>query len=320
MAKEKKLLDQVRNVIRVKHYSIRTEETYVDWIKRFILFHGKTHPKDMGEAEINAFLTHLAVDKKVAASTQNQALNAILFLYKQVLDIGLDLNLDAVRAKKSGRLPVVLTKDEVTKVIGLMSGIHQMMAQLLYGSGLRLMECVRLRVKDIDFGNKYINIWDGKGMKCRRAILPERVVPLLRNHLEQVKLIHENDLVNGYGSVYLPFAFDRKDSSAAREWTWQYVFPSKSLSRDPRSEAFRRNHVAESGLQKAVKKAARVSGIPKRISPHTFRHSFATHLLQNGYDIRTIQELLGHADVKTTQIYTHVLHDMNRIAVRSPLD
>ncbi len=320
MSDQPKLLDQVRDAIRVKHYSIHTEDAYVDWIKRYIIFHDKKHPRDMGGPEIKTFISHLAVDKNVAASTQNQALNAILFLYKHVLDIELNLKLDSVRAKKTGALPTVLTKDETKQVIGLIPSSHQLMAQLLYSGGLRLMECVRLRVKDIDFGNKYINIWDGKGMKCRRTMLSERIIPMLQNQLEQVKLMHDNDLANGYGSVYLPFAFGRKDHSAAKEWVWQYVFPSKSISKDPRSGVFRRHHIDPSSLQKAVKKAARLSGIPKRISPHTFRHSFATHLLQNGYDLRTIQELLGHADIKTTQIYTHVLQDTNRLAVRSPWD
>jgi len=315
----KKLLDQVREAILLKHYSIHTEEAYVNWIKRFILFHHKRHPQEMGRAEIEAFLTHLAVHERVAASTQNQALNALLFLYREVLQQDLTFPIHAIRAKKPKRLPTVLTKEEVRQVLAQLSGTHRLMVQLLYGSGLRLMECVRLRVKDVDFAQRQITVRDGKGMQDRVTMLPNSLVTPLQEHLQRVKRLHEEDLARGYGSVYLPFALERKYPNADREWMWQYVFPSGRLSRDPRSGAVRRHHVDESGLQKAVRVAARTAGINKRVSCHTFRHSFATHLLENGYDIRIVQELLGHKDVKTTMIYTDV---MNRsgLVVRSPLD
>jgi integron integrase len=315
----KKLLDQVREAIRVKHYSIRTEEAYVNWIKRYIFFHHKRHPREMGVAEIEAFLTHLAVDQHVAASTQNQALHALLFLYREVLKIDLERPVDAVRAKRPKRLPTVLTKAEVRQVLESMSGTHQLMAKLLYGSGLRLMECLRLRVKDLDFAQRQIIVRNGKGHKDRVTMLPESLIPDLQRHLHHVKLIHEEDLAKGYGSVYLPDALERKYPNANREWLWQYVFPATQLSKDPRSGEMRRHHLHESSLQKAVRQAARLAGIPKRVTCHTFRHSFATHLLEDGYDIRTVQELLGHEDVKTTMIYTHVLN-RGGLAVRSPLD
>ncbi len=318
MPQPRKLLDQVRDAIRLKHYSIRTEQAYVDWITRYILFHHKRHPKEMGVPEIQDFLTHLAVNLNVSASTQNQALCALLFLYREVLhqDLG---PIDALRAQKPKRLPTVLTRDEVQRLIAQMSGTHQLMAKLLYGSGLRLMECVRLRVKDLDFGQHLIVVRDGKGEKDRITMLPDAVVPALQEHLQRVKLIHENDLKLGYGSVYLPYALERKLPNASKEWVWQYVFPSDRLSTDPRSGITRRHHLDETGLQKAVRAAARMAGITKRVTCHTFRHSFATHLLESGYDIRTVQELLGHKDVKTTMIYTHVLN-RGGLAVRSPLD
>jgi integron integrase len=314
----KKLLDQVRDTLRLKHYSIRTENSYVDWIRRYILFHNKRHPREMGAPEVQAFLTHLAVKENVAASTQNQALSALLFLYREVLhkDLG---PIDALRAQKPKRLPTVLTKDEVRKVIGNLSGTHRLMASLLYGSGLRLMECLRLRVKDVDFARRAIIVRDGKGEQDRVTMLPESLIAPLQEHLQRVKRLHEEDLAKGYGSVYLPDALDRKYPNASREWIWQYVFPSDHLSTDPRSGVVRRHHLDESGLQKAVRAAARAAGINKRVTCHTFRHSFATHLLENGYDIRTVQELLGHKDVKTTMIYTHVLQ-RGGLAVRSPLD
>ena len=315
----KKLLDQVRDAIRLKHYSIRTEEAYVTWIKRYILFHNKRHPLEMGIPEIEAFLTHLAVDQKVAASTQNQAFSALLFLYREVLKKDLDGPIDAMRAKRPKRLPTVLTKEETLNVIGQLSGTHRLMANLLYGSGLRLMECLRLRVKDVDFAQRLIVVRDGKGMEDRVTMLPDSLVTPLQEHLQLVKRLHDEDLARGYGSVYLPFALERKYPNADQEWIWQYVFPSNRLSKDPRSGVVRRHHVSESGLQKAVKKAARLAGINKRVTCHTFRHSFATHLLEDGYDIRTVQELLGHKDVKTTMIYTHVLN-RGPLAVRSPLD
>jgi integron integrase len=319
MEHDKKLLDQVRDAIRLKHYSIRTEESYVDWIKRYILFHKKRHPKDMGPAEVEAFLTHLAVEGNVAASTQNQALSALLFLYREVLHQELDAPLDSVRAKKPRRLPVVLTPDETRQVIQGMTGVYQLMAKLLYGSGLRLMECVRLRVKDIDFERREIVVRDAKGQHDRVTMLPASLVAPLQEHLQRVKLLHQQDLKDGYGQVYLPYALDRKSPNAAKEWGWQYVFPSERLSTDPRAGLKRRHHVDESNLQRAVKDAVRLARIAKPASCHTFRHSFATHLLESGYDIRTVQELLGHKDVKTTMIYTHVLN-RGGLAVRSPLD
>jgi integron integrase len=314
-----KLLDQVRDAIRLRHYSIRTEQAYTDWIKRFILFHGKRHPREMGETEVTQFLTHLARHGNVAASTQNQALSALLFLYKEVLkqEIGW---LDKVeRARKPQKLPVVLTRREVKRIFAQLKGTEKLMAGLLYGSGLRLMECVRLRVKDVDFGYARITVRDGKGAKDRVTMLPVNLAARLKQHLLKVKIQHEQDLADGFGSVYLPFALDRKFPNAEREWAWQYVFPSGRLSTDPRSGKRQRHHVAEGLLQAAVKRAVRGSGISKPATCHTLRHSFATHLLDNGYDIRTVQELLGHKDVSTTMIYTHVLNKPG-IGVKSPID
>lgn len=293
----KKLLEQVRDAIRLKHYSIRTEEAYVKWIIRFILFHNKKHPKDMGIREIEEFLTYLAVQKRVAASTQNQAYSAILFLYREVLKKGLEGEIDSIRAKKPKRLPTVLTKEEAHRVINAMSGTHQLMVKLLYGSGLRLMECVRLRVKDVSFGQNQIIVRDAKGMQDRITLFPESIKQHLTDHLKHIKILHEEDISKGYGSVYLPFALARKYPNAHREWGWQYVFPAKTLSMDPRSGETRRHHIYEGTLQKAVKEAVHLGRIHKPVSCHTFRHSFATHLLEDGYDIRTVQELLGHKDV-----------------------
>jgi len=315
----RKLLDQVRDVIRLKHYSYRTEESYVDWIRRFILFHNKRHPKDMGSAEIQAFLTHLAVKGKVAASTQNQALSALLFLYRHVLQKPLEAPIDAVRAKSSHYLPTVLTQEEVKQVIQNLSGVNKLFIQLLYGSGLRLTEGLRLRIKDLDFGQRQIVVRDVKGNQSRVTMLPDAIHEPLKKHLQRVKRLHLHDLEHGYGAVYLPFALERKYPNADREWVWQFVFPSLCLSRDPRSGIVRRHHLHETSIQKSLKQAVREAGIDKRVGCHTFRHSFATHLLQNGYDIRTVQELLGHKDVKTTMIYTHVLNRGGR-GVRSPLD
>jgi integron integrase len=315
----KKLLDQVHDVMRVKHYSIRTEQAYVDWIKRYILFHGKRHPQEMGVPEIEAFLTHLAVEQNVAASTQNQALSALLFLYREVLETELG-PVDAVRAKKPKRLPTVLTKEEAMAVITALSGTNQLIARLLYGSGLRLIECLRLRVKDVDFAYRQITVRDGKGEVDRVTMLPESLRALtLQEHLQRVRMLHQHDLDSGYGAVYLPYALERKYPNAHKEWCWQYVFPARSFSRDPRSGIVRRHHLGETGPQRAVREATKLAGINKPASCHTFRHSFATHLLENGYDIRTVQELLGHKDVKTTMIYTHVLN-RGPMAVRSPLD
>ena len=314
-----RLLDQVRYVIRVKHYSIRTEEAYLQWIKRFIFFHGKRHPREMGPREIEAFLTDLAVRGKVAASTQNQALNALVFLYKEVLHIELG-EFSAVRAKRPERLPVVLTKAEAAKLLAAMKpGTIGLMVRLLYGTGMRLMECVRLRVKDVLFEENQIVVRDGKGAKDRVTMLPSSVKAELETHLERVQLLHQSDLKTGGGEVYLPDALARKYPQAAREWGWQYVFPAVQLSRDPRSGRMRRHHASETSLQRALKEAVRLAGITKPASCHSLRHSFATRLLESGYDIRTVQELLGHKDVSTTQIYTHVMQKPG-IGVRSPLD
>ena len=318
-----KLLDQVRDVLRRKHFSFRTEQAYVGWIKRFILFHHKRHPREMAEQEVTEFLNHLARAGRVAASTQNQALSALLFLYGEVLGLKLPW-LDGVeRVKRPARLPVVLTQDEVRRVFKHLRGTPRLMAGLLYGSGLRLMECVRLRVKDVDFGYGRIVVRGGKGSRDRVTMLPLNLVSSLQKHLEKTRTQHEQDLAEGGGEVSLPEALARKYPRAARDWAWQYVFPSGRLSCDPRLDGaagpLRRHHIDESGLQLAVKKAVRASGVPKPASCHTFRHSFATHLLENGYDIRTVQELLGHKDVSTTMIYTHVLNSPG-IGVRSPLD
>jgi integron integrase len=313
------LLDQVRDRIRVKHYSIRTETQYVQWIKRFIIFHDKRHPKDMGAPEVEAFLTHLAVVGNVAAATQNQALSAILFLYREVLCINLPWLDGVVRAKTPQRLPVVLTRQEVASVLERMSGVYALLAQLLYGTGMRLMECVRLRVKDVDFERAEIVVRDGKGAKDRVTMLPQTLIIPLQAHLRTRRQLFDDDRVAGKASVFMPNALDRKYLNAATDWAWQYVFPSGSYSIDPRSGEERRHHLDEKLLQRAVKKAVQASGVAKLATPHTFRHSFATHLLQSGYDIRTVQELLGHADVATTMIYTHVLNKGGR-GVTSPLD
>jgi len=320
-----RLLDQVRQAIRRKHYSIRTEEAYVNWIKRFVLFHHKRHPEavlftaEMGVPEIEAFLTDLAVNMQVAASTQNQALSAIIFLYKEVLNQELVGNIQAERARNPQHLPVVLSKDETRRLLSELSGVHLLMARILYGSGLRLMECVRLRVKDLDFDQHQIIVRDGKGEKDRVTLLPDGIVADLQRHLRHVRLTHEDDLTEGFGRVYLPYALERKYPNASHEWGWQWVFPASKRSIDPRSGVERRHHVDESGLQKAVRSAARKAGLVKPVGPHTLRHCFATHLLEEGYDIPTVQELLGHKDLSTTMIYTHVL-DRGPQAVRSPLD
>jgi integron integrase len=315
----KRILEQLRDVLRLKHYAYRTEQSYVDWVYRFIIFHDKRHPKDMGASEIEAFLTYLAVQRKVAAPTQNQALSALVFLYRHVLHQDISGHIDAVRAKQSRYLPTVLTHEEAIAVISQLSGTYQLVAQILYGSGLRLSEALGLRVKDIDFAQSQIVVRDGKGGNSRITMLPLSLREPLNDHLRFTRLQHQQDLARGYGSVYLPYALVRKYPHADRDWVWQYVFPSERFSKDPRSGVVRRHHLDESGLQKAVKLAGRLAKIDKRVSCHTFRHSFATQLLQHGYDIRTVQELLGHKDVKTTMIYTHVLNKGGR-AVRSPLD
>ena len=314
----KKLLDQMSDAIRLKHYSLRTEETYLDWVRRFILFQNKRHPNDMGALEIQAFLLHLATHRNVAASTQNQALSAILFLYREVLHKEIDPILLS-GAKRPERLPTVLTHEEALRVINQLTGTQKLMAQILYGSGLRLMECVRLRVKDIDFEYKTITVRDGKGEKDRVTPLPDAILSDLKRQTDKVRILHEEDLAVKCGEVYLPYALENKYPNAARELIWQYLFPAPKRSLDPRSGRERRHHLDPSGLQRGVKEAVKKAGIRKRATCHTFRHSFATHLLQRGYDIRTVQELLGHKDVRTTMIYTHVLQ-RGGMAVKSPLD
>jgi integron integrase len=314
-----KLLEQLRDRIRVKHYSIRTETQYVQWVRRFILFHDKKHPRDMGAPEVEAFLTHLAVEGNVAAATQNQALSALLFLYKEVLAINLPWLNDVTRAKRPKRMPVVMTREEVNAVLDRMVGVYGLMARLLYGTGMRLMEGVRLRVKDVDFARREILIRDGKGAKDRVTMLPEAVVLPLQAHLLQRRTLFDDDRLLGKADVYMPDALARKYPGAPAEWGWQYIFPSGSYSIDPRSGSERRHHLDEKLLQRAMKKAVQASGLAKPATPHTLRHSFATHLLEAGYDIRTVQELLGHSDVSTTMIYTHVLNKGGR-GVVSPLD
>lgn len=320
MTQKPKLLDRVRNALRIRNYAYRTEKSYVQWVKRFILYHDKRHPAEMGKAEIEDFLRHLAVDRRVAASTQNQALSAILFLYREVLEQPIEW-VDVPWAKKPKRLPVVLSREEVDAVLKHLSGAPLLIAQLLYGSGLRLTECLRLRVKDVDFGQKLLVVRDGKGMKDRTTTLPEAVIPQIRQQLQRVKQQHHKDLEKGRGLVSLPNALAQKYPNANREWIWQYVFPSRTLSQDPRGEdeTLYRHHLHPSSVQKSVRRAAKKANVAKHVTPHTFRHSFATHLLESGYDIRTIQELLGHKDLKTTMIYTHVARQ-GASGVRSPLD
>jgi len=315
-----RLMDQVRQVLRYHHYAYRTEQTYCDWILRFIKFHGcKTHPKDMGKSEIDSFLSNLATHGKVSAATQRQAMNAIVFLYRHVLDQPIEDRIEPVRARRHTRLPVIMTQEEVQQVLNEIKGTHLLMARLLYGGGLRLMECIRLRVQDLDFDRGLLYIRAAKGDKDRTTLLPASVREDLQHHVQRVKRLHDEDLQEGHGEVYLPAALARKYGGASKEFRWQYVFPARALSTDPRTGLVRRHHVLESGLQKAVKVAVDRAGITKRVSCHTFRHCFATHLLENGVNIRVVQELLGHADVKTTEIYTHVMRK-DLTAVTSPLD
>ena len=311
-------LRSVREAIRVRHFSIRTEEAYVHWVKRFILFHGKRHPAEMGEAEVAAFLTHLAVEGCVASATQNQALNALVFLYRNVLDRPLGTCTGIVRAKRAERVPVVLTTAEVASILQKLKGIYWLVGCLQYGSGLRLLESVRLRVKDLDFDHRAILVRDGKGGKDRVVTLPDDLVIPLRRHLANRRTLFERDCAEGLGTVYLPYALARKYPNAESEWAWQYVFVANGASIDPRSDKRRRHHLDESAVQKALRAALRQSSIHKPASCHTLRHSFATHLLERGADIRTVQEQLGHSDVRTTQIYTHVIK-RGGLAVKSPL-
>lgn len=314
-----RLLDQVRERIRVKHYSYRTEQQYVAWIRRYILYHGRRHPATLGPNEIEAYLSHLARNRNVAASTQAQALSALLFLYRQVLNIELPWLDNIVRATRPKKLPVVLTPEEARAVIAHMPDVYWLIGNLLYGSGLRLMEALRLRVKDVDFEYRQIVVRDGKGRKDRVTMLPETVVEPLQQHLARVRAQHDHAMQQGWAGVELPFALERKYPRAHLDWAWQYVFPAARPSVDPRSGARRRYHIFEDSVQRVVKSAVRAAGLVKPASSHTFRHSFATHLLEHGYDIRTVQELLGHKDVTTTQIYTHVMRKGAK-AVRSPLD
>lgn len=314
-----RLLDQLREAIRRRYYSRRTEEAYVHWVRRFIWFSGRRHPRELAEAEVTAFLTHLAVERNVAAATQNQALSALLFLYRHVLQVQLAWLKDIERAERLPRTPTVLSRAEVERVLGELQGTHWLIGSLLHGSGLRLLECLRLRVKDIDFSYLQILVRDGKGAKDRVTMLPEKLAGPLRAHLERVRRLHVRDLAQGFGEVELPFALSRKYPGAEKAWIWQYVFPSARRSADPRSGRIRRHHLDESVPQRAVKDALRACGVAKHASCHTLRHSFATHLLESGYDIRTVQELLGHSDVSTTMIYTHVLNRGGR-GVKSPLD
>lgn len=314
-----RLLDQLREALRSRHYSRRTEQTYCHWVKRFIFFNKVRHPSEMAEPEINAFLTHLAVKEKVSASTQNQALSALLFLYRYVImravgDLG-----EVIRARTPRRLPVVMTREEVKAVLANLSGDKWLMASLMYGAGLRLSECLCLRVQDIDFSRHEILVRDGKGAKDRHTMLPESLKAPLQEHLERVKTVHERDLSEGWGRVLMPDALDRKYPNAQKDWRWQWVFPQQHRWRNALTRQEGRHHVDESLVQKAVQTAVTKAGLTKRATCHTFRHSFATHLLENGYDIRTVQELLGHNDVKTTMIYTHVLN-RGPSSVRSPAD
>jgi integron integrase len=320
-SQQPRLLDELRQVLRLHHYSIHTERSYADWIVRFVHFHHMRSREDLlpPEPKIEAFLTHLAVNKDVAPATQNLAMNALIFLYKRVLKLPMDGAINAVRADRKVNVPVVMTREEVAAVISLMNGQPQLVTKLLYGSGLRIMEAVRLRMKDVDFGMKQITVRSGKGDKDRITTFPISLAPLLQNHLSKVRTLHQQDLGRGHGEVYLPHALSRKFPNAGREWGWQYMFPARELSVDPRSSITRRHHVDPSVINKAIKIAVHRTGLAKNVSAHTFRHSFATHLLQRGTDIRTIQQLLGHNNLATTMIYTHILQQGAQ-GVPSPLD
>ena len=318
-AGEPRLLDRVRGEIRLRHYSIRTETAYVEWVRRFVLFHAKRHPRDMGADEVAQFLSYLAVERDVSPSTQGQAKSALLFLYRVVLNLDLPWLDEIVAARNPRRLPVVLTPGEVRMLIGEMNGSAGLMASLLYGTGMRLLEGLRLRVKDVEFERREVLVRSGKGGKDRVTVLPENLVLPLQQQLSKVRALHQRDLDEGFGTVWLPHALAVKYPSASRALGWQWVFPSAKRSKDPRSDTVQRHHLSETSIQKTMSVAAKRAGIDKPCSPHILRHSFATHLLQSGYDIRTVQELLGHSDVSTTMIYTHVLNRGGR-GIRSPLD
>jgi integron integrase len=314
-----KLLDQVKEIARLKHLSIRTEEAYLHWIKRYILFHHKRHPAEMGENEIRDFLKHLACEKYVSSSTQNQALNAIIFLYKYVLNKELGMIEDVPRANRTARLPVVFSPDELQTIFHHLNGTSKLVAKLLYGTGMRLLEALRLRVQDVDFENQYITVRQGKGDKDRRVPLPRTLVQELKRQIEKTQLQHQHDKAAGLGDVLLPDALQIKFKTASQELGWQFLFPAAQYATDPRTGLLVRHHLHVTCIQRPVTEAIKKSNINKQGSCHSFRHSFATHLLENGYDIRTVQELLGHSDVRTTMIYTHVLNKKG-LAVRSPLD
>jgi len=314
-----KLLERLKEEIQVKHYSPKTEESYCGWVRRFILFHNKKHPKKLGEKEIKQYINHLAVKQNLAAATQNQALCAILFLYREVLDIELE-DIENIRwAKKAKRLPVVFSKKEVTRIMAELSGVYKLMVMLMYGSGLRMKECLQLRIKDIDFDNKQVIVRAGKGKKDRYTLMPKTIVKSLKKHMKKVKKLHDQDLAAGNGSVYLPYSLDKKYPNANKKFGWQYLFPSKTLSEDPDTGIKRRHHIHGRTLQRAVKTAIKRAGIRKHGGCHTFRHSFATHLLEDGANVRVVQELLGHRNLETTMVYTHVM-SKSKAGVESPAD
>ena len=319
--KKKKLLDIVREKIRFKHYSLSTEKTYLFWIKQYIIFHGKKHPKELGKVEIEDFLTYLATKKRVAPTTQNQAFSALLFLYREVLGIEMSTwNIQALRAKERKHIPVVLTREEVRLILDNIHGIYKLITSLMYGCGLRMSEVLNLRIKDIDFGFDKVYVWDSKSLKDRTVPLPIKLKQQLLAQVEIVTQLHEKDTREGYGTVFLPFALEKKYPNAKFETKWQYLFPMRNLSKDPRSGELRRHHILPKTLSRNIAAATVKSKINKKVTSHTFRHSYATHLLQNGVDIRTIQELLGHKSVETTMIYTHVVKELNKQNIKSPLD
>jgi integron integrase len=317
----KKLLDIMRDKIRFKHYSYSTEKTYLYWSKKYILYHNKKHPKDMGKIEIEQFLTHLAIDKNVSPTTQNQAFNALLFLYQEILSISLkDENIQALRAKEKKHIPVVLSIEEVKQIIINTTGIYQLMLKLMYGCGLRMSELLNLRIKDIDFSYDKVYIWDSKSQKDRTIPLPIMIKDELKVQIKKVKEIHAQDIKNGFGNVYLPYQLEKKYPKAKFETKWQYLFPMNNISQDPRTKEFKRHHILDVTYSRNIRTAVKKAKIDKRISAHTFRHSYATHLLQKGTDIRSIQELLGHKSIETTMIYTHVVKELNKDEIKSPLD